>query len=285
MEPQEKNLFGKQNLNDGMAAIFAFGSVVAAATTQSLTVAIFPLVGAMGVQIFNRRQLLANITNHYENMIRQQNLHIVNHQNSIKNLSEQLEKLQSEVVFNLDLYSQESQKASAFHADKIASLQSSLAEMQSSQQYLSNQQQDLSTVVEKLQQIENASRTLQSNPTSAEMYYQRGLNFQELGDKKAAIADFNQAIQLDSRHAQAYYQRGLLKAELNDMQSAVDDLRLAAKFYFENGEIDKYHQARELAKELYEGDLKTASESSETEENKALLFSEQVLVGGLFDSN
>jgi tetratricopeptide (TPR) repeat protein len=285
MEPQEKNPFGKQNINDGMAAIFALGSVVAAATTQSVTVAVLPLVGAMGVQMFNRRQLLMNITNHYETMIRQQNLHIVNHQSSIKNVSEQLDKLQNEVGSNLDIYSQESQKTFASHANTIASLQSSFAEIQASQQDLSNQQQNLSTVVEKLQQIENASHALQSDPTSSEMYYQRGLNFQELGDKEAAISDFNQVIQLDSRHAQAYHQRGLMKAELRDMQSAVDDLRSAAKFYFENGEIDQYHQARELAKELYEGDLKKASDSEESSENNDLIFSEQVLVGSLFDSN
>lgn len=259
--------------------------MIAAATTQSVTVAVFPLVGAMGVQIFNRRQLLANIKNHYETMIRQQNLHIANHQNSIKNLSEQLETLQNELNQKLDGSLLESQNTFACHGDKIASLQSSFAEMQSSQQELSNQQQNLSKVVEKLQQIENTSHALQTDPTSAEMYYQRGLNFQELGDKEAAMSDFNQAIQLDSRHASAYHQRGLIKAELSDMQSAVDDLRLAAKFYFEKGEIDRYHQARELAKELYEDDLKEDSQSSESEENNPLIFSEQVLVGSLFDSN
>jgi tetratricopeptide (TPR) repeat protein len=285
MEPQEKNLFGKQNLNDGIASIFAVGSVIAAATTQSVTVAVLPLVGAMGVQMFNRRQLLANITNHYETMIRQQNLHIVNHQNSFKNLTEQLEKLQNDVNQKLDDASLESQKTLVSHADNIASLKSSFAEMQTSQQDLSNQQQNLSQVVEKLQQIENASHALQSDPKSADMYYQRGLSLQELGDKEAALADFNQAIQLDSHHAPAYHQRGLLQAELNAMQSAVDDLRLAAKFYFEKGEIDQYNHARELAKKLYDGELNKASESSESEENNALVFSEQVLVGSLFDSN
>jgi tetratricopeptide (TPR) repeat protein len=283
MEPQEKNLFAKQNLNDGIASIFAVGSVIAAATTQSVTVAVLPLVGAMGVQMFNRRQLLMNISNHYEAMIRQQNLHIVNHQSSLKNLSEQLEKLHNEVNQKLEISSLENQKTFVSHADKITSLQSSFAEMQTSQQDLSVEQENLNKVVEKLQQIENASHALQSDPKSADMYYRRGLNFQELGDKEAALTDFNQAIQLDAHHAPAYHHRGLLQAELNAMQSAVDDLRLAAKFYFEKGEIDKYHQARELAKELYDGELKKASESSESEENNAMIFSEQVLVGSLFD--
>jgi tetratricopeptide (TPR) repeat protein len=284
MEPQEKNLLAKQNLSDGIASIFALGSVIAAATTQSVTVAVLPLVGAMGVQIFNRRQLMTNITNYYETMIRQQNLHIVNHQNSIKNLSEQLEKLPNDLSSKIDHYSLDNQENFRSQAEKIASLQNSITAMQASQQDLSDHQQNLGKVVEKLQKIENVSHALERNPTSANMYYQRGLSFQELDDQEAAITDFTYAIQLDPHHAQAYHQRGLIKAELGELKFAVNDLRLAAKFYFENGEIEKYHQARELAKELYEGDLKKVPESSEPAETNTPIFSEQVLVGSLFDN-
>ena len=117
---------------------------------------------------------------------------------------------------------------------------------------LESQLTTVETVVETLQNIENASQIIRSNPEGADAYYQRGLNHQKLGDKTGAIDDYTEALHLDSTYAKAYHSRGVLLAEIGNRKQAVEDLRLAAKYYFEQGDIESYEQARNLSKEFYQ---------------------------------
>lgn len=59
-----------------------------------------------------------------------------------------------------------------------------------------------------------------------EVIYRRGLDRANLGDYKAAIADFNQFLQLQPNGIKAYYQRGLAFHKLGDYQAAIADLNL-----------------------------------------------------------
>jgi tetratricopeptide (TPR) repeat protein len=282
MEPSNETnqpaVLEKQNLFDGIVATCAVGGAIAAAATQSVALAAFPLAGAIGLHLFNRRQLMAAMTGRYETMIRQQNLYIVNHQNSLNSLSERLQQLSGEMNSRLDRLSIETIN----HFERLTELQKVTEELTDSTDRLNCHHQNLATVVENLQQIENTSHSLQIQPDSAEIYYQRALNFQKLGDQKGAIADFTQAIQLDPQYASAYHQRGLLHAELGDRQMAVDDLREAAKFYFELGDIDRYQTAKDLAGELYDHEVAEIRPKADQARFEPI-FSEQVLVGGLFD--
>jgi tetratricopeptide (TPR) repeat protein len=277
-ETNPQNVLEKQNLFDGIAATCAVGGAIAAAATQSVALAAFPLAGAIGLHMFNRRQLLAAVTDHYETMIRQQNLYIVNHQNTLNTISERLQGLDSELTGRIDRLSLETTE----HAERIAGLRETTDTLENSLSESRAEHRQLAEVVEHLQQIENTSHALQSEPESAEIYCQRGLNFGQLGDKKGAIADFTRAIQLDPHRAEAYHQRGLLKAELGDRKAAVDDLREAAKFYFELGDIDNYQKTKDLALELYDNDAAEAP-AKDDEPNFSSNVPELISVGGLFD--
>lgn len=277
-ETNQPEVLGKQNLFDGIIATCAVGGAIAAATTQSVALAAFPLAGAIGLHLFNRRQLMAAMTNRYETMIRQQNLYIVNHQNSLNSLSERLQQLSEEMNGRFERLSIETIE----HAERLTELQKVTEVLTDSADQLNSHHQKLVLVVENLQQIENSSHILQIKPDSAEIYCQRAINFQKLGDTTGAIADVTQAIQLDPQYAEAYHQRGLLHAELGNRQAAVDDLREAAKFYFELGDIERYQTAKDLAGELYDREVAEIRPQAE-EARFEPIFSEQVLVGGLFD--
>ena len=51
------------------------------------------------------------------------------------------------------------------------------------------------------------AQNVNSNPQSAEDYFNRGINYGESGQKEKALADFNQAIKLNSNYTQTYYNR------------------------------------------------------------------------------
>lgn len=132
---------------------------------------------------------------------------------------------------------------------------------------------------------------IRTNPESAEAYYQRGLNHQKLGDKTGAMEDYTEALHLDSTYARAYHTRGVILAEIGNRKQAVEDLRLAAKYYFEQGDIESYEQARNLSKEFYEvrhspvntetAEVIDSQDEMSQEMNSAPM--DLVTVGGLFD--
>lgn len=167
--------------------------------------------------------------------------------------------------------------------DAIAQLQSSASdlgskveEQQSSSQYLAAQTQGVEELVEILREIDAYTQTISANPNDAKNFHQRGITrkrLQRLEDQRTAVEDFSQAIRMDPTFADAYFERGLLKSEFGHKQHAVDDLRTAAKFYFEQGNLVKYEQARSLSQEIH--DLIAGSPSPEEE-------TEQYLIENLF---
>ena len=63
---------------------------------------------------------------------------------------------------------------------------------------------------------------LRYDKNNAEVYYQKGLAHDGLGDQLAAVDTFAEAIKLDPEHKGAYYRRGILLAELEQYAKAVD---------------------------------------------------------------
>jgi hypothetical protein len=70
---------------------------------------------------------------------------------------------------------------------------------------------------------------IQTNPTCARAYNDRGFARMKLGDKAGALADFNRATELAPLQTQPYVNRAVLKRDSNDLKGALADCSAALK--------------------------------------------------------
>ncbi len=254
--------------------------------------AAIPLSFSLALQIANRRQLKVELSKMQQSSTMEMNQKInSNH----SNLLEQLQQLRELQASSLNKQDHKFQTLMNELSNKIKHNEESLAVLTIQEQQLNefthkleSQQKQMETIVETLQNIENFSQLIRTNPEGADAYYQRGLNHQKLGDKTGAIEDYTEALHLDSTYAKAYHNRGVLLADIGNKKQAVEDLRLAAKYYFEQGDIESYEQARNLSKEFYEVrhslvNDETADAQTQMKEEMASTQLDLVTVGGLFD--
>jgi len=68
------------------------------------------------------------------------------------------------------------------------------------------------------------SKAIKKKP-SAELYYDRGCSFFQLGKYNAALDDFNSALNLDKDYVKAYKWRGSTYNKLEDYKNAANDLK------------------------------------------------------------
>lgn len=223
------------------AVISGIGAIVAIAIGQP-AVAPIPLAIGVGCNVFSRKQLndsLVEAYNKQEQTINELIEKITqNHQELTANLVENkgelgtsIEKLQQFVNTNI-------QAQKEFIDGEI--------------QRIDLQHQNLNNVVSDIKEIENLSQGLRVTPDSADFFYQRGVGYEKLGNNNGAIEDYSEAIKKDGDFAKAYHKRGVLYLDTGLKQKAVDDLRKAALLYFEQGDIDSYHQAREMSRNIHE---------------------------------
>lgn len=244
------------NLFDGLSAVGLVGGAIASFVTNNVAAAAVPIAVAVGLHIKNRRDLSLEVSQKQETAIAQVVQNIEQHQ---AKLTEYLQKLQQEnqgQQTQLRQHQEAGQKQLSQNlADQVSQLQQLIAGLtqntEVTTQNLDGQHKALEVIVNELRQMENASHVIEVDP-KAEAYYQRGLSRQRLGDRAEAIIDYSAAIKLNEELASAYYHRGVVYAELGDRKPAVEDLRQAAKLFFEQGDLDNYHRARDLGKEFYD---------------------------------
>lgn len=71
--------------------------------------------------------------------------------------------------------------------------------------------------------IADYSKAIELAPDSADVYFNRGDAYDELGEYGKAVADYNKAIELDPTHTSAYYNRGCAYGELGAYDKAIVD--------------------------------------------------------------
>ena len=81
-------------------------------------------------------------------------------------------------------------------------------------------------------------------------YLNRGNARYDLGDKQAAIQDYNQALKINPNNADAYYNRGNAYATLGDKFQAISDFQQAAKIYQQQGNNETYQDALNRIRKL-----------------------------------
>lgn len=308
LENQTAPASSSAKMLDGLSAVGLVGGAIASFVTNNVAAAAVPLAIAVGLHIKNRRDLSLEVSQKQETAIAQVVQKIEQHQAA---LTEYLQKFQQETQgqqTQLRQLQEAGQKQLAQNlADQVTQLNQLIAGLtqntEATTQNLDHQHKALEAIVNELRQMESASHVIEVDP-KAEAYYQRGLSRQRLGDRAEAIIDYTAALNLNAEYAAAYYHRGVVHAELGNRKPAVEDLRQAAKLYFEQGDLDNYHRARDLGKEFYdlqhpfpgeEGqaaaiaqkELAKASVVSSSEDNdegiKPLEGDDGITVGSLFD--
>ena len=70
----------------------------------------------------------------------------------------------------------------------------------------------------------------------------RGVVYDELGDQRQAISDYDRAIEINPDYAKAYFNRGIAYGKLGYDSKAIEDLKTAAKF--DSEEAKKFLRSR-----------------------------------------
>jgi len=189
----------------------------------------------------------------------------------LETLSEQLAQVQQLTTdldqshSNLQSYTTQARKESEETQVKLGTLSEQLVKVQQLTtdlnqghshlhdytQSLHQEQKKIADLISCLHEIETRTQTIRINPNYAEAYYNRGIAYQNLGEKQGAIGDYTEAIRINPSYADAYYNRALIRADLGDKKGGVEDLREAAKFFFEEGDIASYQKARDLSKNFH----------------------------------
>jgi len=96
-----------------------------------------------------------------------------------------------------------------------------------------------SKYTEPFKAIEYLNKAAELQPENAEIYYNRGVAYDNLGQYQPAIKNYNQAIRLKPDYAEAYYNRGTIYNELSQYQQAISDFNQAISL--KSTDAEAYH--------------------------------------------
>ena len=87
--------------------------------------------------------------------------------------------------------------------------------------------------------IDYLNNAVKIQPENAEIYYNRGVAYDNLGQYQPAIKDYNQAIHLKPDYAEAYYNMGTIYSEIGQYQLAIEDFNQAIRL--KPNDAEAYH--------------------------------------------
>ncbi len=240
--PAAANPRGFEPLEWGATGLTVALSIAAAATQQAILGAIapLPLSLAVGLNLVSRKKLNANL----ERFAQQQ-------QAQMGQMLESQGTQQSNLA-NLTLALSQVRDRLEDVQQQVQALNQGTRDLHDYTRILDTEQKQIEEMLDCLREIEKNTQVIQTDPSHAKAYYNRGLTHQRLGDAEAAVVDYSEAIRINNTYAKAYHNRGVARSTLGDRKGAVEDLRTAAKLFFESGDIDSYQRARDLAKRIHE---------------------------------
>ena len=83
------------------------------------------------------------------------------------------------------------------------------------------------------------SNAIKIQPNDAEIYYNRGVAYENLGQYQPAIKDYNQAIIIKPAYSEAFYNRGTIYSEIGQYQQAINDFNQAISL--QPNDAEAYH--------------------------------------------
>jgi tetratricopeptide (TPR) repeat protein len=246
------------------SVVVSVGSSIILTLTQQAALATIPLSFTAAINLANRKRLINAVMDSQQAATAQL---VVQSQQQQQGIEAQRQADQS----------------------KFAGVATQLVEMQELGRAFSQQLQvlddkgtSIETVLEKLREIDRFTQVIRTNPNAAEPYFNRGQVRQSLSrveDNRLAIEDYTQAVKMEPGMAKAYFNRGLIRVELGERRQAGEDLRLAAKCYFDLGEMDNYAEAKRRSEAIYD---KAESIRSDVEAATAPKVESKLLVSDLF---
>ncbi len=235
----------------GVSGIGAIASIV----TGNIALASIPLTIGVGCNLFSRKQYNDALVEAYNTQ-----------EQTINNLIQNLEK--NRIKVDEQLHNNQQKSANSMEDFKKSmgdSLDAQKKDFVHEIKRLDLQHQELNQLVTAIEEVENLSQNIRhEDDDSAQLHYNRGVGYERLDNKEGAVQDYSEAIKQDPHIAEAHHRRGIIYLDQGYRQKAVDDLRRAALLYFEKGDIDAYHQAREMSRNIH--DLRSNSNEESTEE-------------------
>jgi len=267
-----------------LSVVGAIGGAIASVVTSQVAFASIPLSLSVTLNLLNRRLLVDEVNQSHQAVIAQTatqfgtlNEQLAQLQQLTTNLGEDTTKLlnhsQSHATAIAQIEQEGTQAATQLKTinEKLVQLQQltttlgqDTSKLDDYTKLLGKEQAEIAKTAGYLKEISTFTQTIRTSSSyAAEAHYNRGLAYEQIGDKEGAIGDYNEAIRINPNYAPAYYARGVAHADLGDKKRAVKDLREAAKLFFEEGNIDKYQTARELTKKFHELNSHVKGDASE----------------------
>jgi tetratricopeptide (TPR) repeat protein len=240
------------------AIVASCGGSIASALGQQVAFAVIPLSFTAAVNLANRRRLMGAIGESQQAIVTQvvvQDQRVDQltrkHETQITTVSSQFSQQQQD----LEKLSQTVEAQSTTATAKFTAIETLNKSFTEQLQALNLKDDSIEIVLEKLREIDRCTQAIRTNPKAGELYFQRGQVRQSLSrmeDNRLAIEDYTQAVALEPSMAKAYFNRGLLRSELQERRQAGEDLRLAAKSYFAQGDMENYTEAKRLSEQIYD---------------------------------
>lgn len=250
---------------DGLSGIGVMGGAIASLVTQQAAFATVPLSLMFMLQIFNRRKLGEDLI--ASNQMTQQAIQRLETTIQEK-LDQQAEKL-SGVAVQANTNLAETFRVEGALDYKIKDNRDLVDQiLVQLPENLIDRLEEMSTTINSLKEITDAVN-LDEISASADAYYKRAINQEQLGNLNAAISDYSRAIECSPNHAWAHFRRGVAKLENGLKQTALIDLNTSAKFFFEAGDLDSYQMAKDKAAEVHSGAMSDDNRELATAANGA----------------